>query len=168
MSRFTMTRAQFWRKQRRPLQGKPASDRIPRGPDCHRHSRVCADAPVSAGLSRPFIPTAIGMRFLRHDGIYQSDEGFLRTAYPSWTPPPANVQTRARERAGRITFSPIVLMSSGRLFLDRVGRHQSPSPLHRRHQNNLIVPSKGRNYHRLVTSVLTRCLSRGGKPTMVS
>jgi hypothetical protein len=28
-------------------------------------------------------------------------------------------------------------MSSGRLFLDRVGRHQSPSPLHRQPQNNM-------------------------------
>jgi hypothetical protein len=28
-------------------------------------------------------------------------------------------------------------MSSGRLFLDRVGRHQSPSPLHRHEQNNM-------------------------------
>ena len=28
-------------------------------------------------------------------------------------------------------------MSSGRLFLDRVGRHQSPSPLHRHTQNNM-------------------------------
>ena len=28
-------------------------------------------------------------------------------------------------------------MSSDRLFLDRVGRHQSPSPLHRHEQNNM-------------------------------
>jgi hypothetical protein len=28
-------------------------------------------------------------------------------------------------------------MSSGRLFLDRVGRHQSPSPLHRHEQSNM-------------------------------
>ena len=28
-------------------------------------------------------------------------------------------------------------MSSGRLFLDWVGRHQSPSPLHRHSQNNM-------------------------------
>jgi hypothetical protein len=31
----------------------------------------------------------------------------------------------------------IVLMSSGRLFLDRVARQQSPSPLHRHPQNNM-------------------------------
>jgi hypothetical protein len=99
------------------------------------------------------------MRFRRHDGIYQSDVGFIKNTNPSRTSPPVNVQTRVRERAGRITFSPIVLMSSGRLFLDRVGRHQSPSPLHRRDQNNLIARSEGTNYHRTVTSVLTGCLN---------
>jgi hypothetical protein len=31
-------------------------------------------------------------------------------------------------------------MSSGRLFLDRVGRHQSPSPLHRHGENNMRFP----------------------------
>jgi hypothetical protein len=152
-------RQQSRRKQRRPIQGNSTSDRIPRGPGCHRHSRVCADASVAAGLLRCFIPTAIGMRFRRHDGIYQSDVRLFSTANPSWTPPPVNVQTRARERAGRNTLSPIVLMSSGRLFLDRVGRHQSPSPLHRRDQNNSIAESMGTNYHRTVTRVLTGCLS---------
>jgi hypothetical protein len=43
--------------------------------------------------------------------------------------------TQAKERAGRITLFSSSAMSSDRLFLDRVGRHQSPSPLHRRPQN---------------------------------
>jgi hypothetical protein len=115
----------------------------------------------------PFVPGYPGghhsdghrMRFPRHDGIYQSDVGFLKPQNPSRTPPPADAPARARERAGRITLSPIVLMSSGRLFLDRVGRHQSPSPLRRRHQNNLIARSEERIYHRTVTSVLTGCLT---------
>src|SRR5262249_23288904 len=50
-------------------------------------------------------------------------------------------------------------MSSGRLFLDRVGRHQSPSPLHRRDQNKLIARSDGTIYHRTVSSVLSGCLN---------
>jgi len=50
-------------------------------------------------------------------------------------------------------------MSSGRLFLDRVGRHQSPSPLHRRDQIKLIARSEGTIYHRTVTSALTGCLT---------
>jgi len=99
------------------------------------------------------------LRFSRHDGIYQSDVGFLKTLNPSRTPPPAGVRFRVRERAGRITLSPIVLMSSGRLFLDQVGRHQSPSPLRRRDQNKLIARFAETLYHRTVTSVLTGCLS---------
>ena len=99
------------------------------------------------------------MRFRRHGGIYQSDGGFWKPQNPSRTPPPADVQARARECAGRITLSLIVLMSSGRLFLDRVGRHQSPSPLHRRDQNKLIAGSDGTIYHRTVSRVLTGCLT---------
>ena len=50
-------------------------------------------------------------------------------------------------------------MSSGRLFLDRVGRHQSPSLLHRRDQNKLIAGSDGTIYHRTASRVLTGCLT---------
>jgi hypothetical protein len=104
-------------------------------------------------------PTAIGMRFLRHRGIYQSDVGLCKNPNPSWTSPPANIQTRARERAGRIALSPIVLMSSGRLFLDRVARQHCPSPLRRHSQHISIAGSKGTIYHRTVSSVLTGCLT---------
>jgi hypothetical protein len=44
----------------------------------------------------------------------------------------------ARRKETRL---PIVAMSSGRLFLDRVGRHQSPSPLHRQTQTNTQFPT---------------------------
>jgi hypothetical protein len=107
----------------------------------------------------PFDSDGHRMRFRRHGGIYPSDGGFLKLQNPSRTPPPADAQSRARERAGRNTLSPIVWMSSGRPFLDRVGRHQSPSPLRRRTQNKFIAGSKGTIYHRTVTSVLTGCLS---------
>jgi hypothetical protein len=49
----------------------------------------------------------------------------------------------ARRKETRL---PIVAMSSGRLFLDRVGRHHCPSPLHRHTQFNmhlLQAPAKG-------------------------
>jgi hypothetical protein len=56
-------------------------------------------------------------------------------------------------------------MSSGRLFLDRVGRHQSPSPLHRHIQNNPLAFRGTRNYHRTAGSVLTVHLGlRPAKP----
>ena len=64
-----------------------------------------------------------------------------------------------KERVGRTTLFSSSAMSSGRLFLDRVGRHQSPSPLHRHGQHILIARPEGTNYHRTVSSVLTGCLS---------
>ncbi len=85
---------------------------------------VIATAEFVPGYPGGLIPMAIGMRFRRHHGIYQSDGGLFSNPNSSWTLPPVNVQTRTRERAGRIALSPIVLMSSDRLFLDRVARQQ--------------------------------------------
>ena len=109
-------------------------------------------------------PTAIGMRFRRHDGIYRSDVVQNKTQKPNpedgTEPPPAGQpRTQVKERAGRITPFSSSAMSSGRLFLDRVARQQSPSPLHRRDQNKSIARSEGTNYHQTVRSVLTGCLS---------
>jgi hypothetical protein len=104
------------------------------------------------------------MRFRRHDGIYQSDVGSLKTK------PEPNIASRQcsdsspRTRREDQRSRPIVSMSSGRLFLDRVGRHQSPSPLHRRDQIKLVARSEGTIYHRTVTSALTGCLTFRDKP----
>ena len=76
--------------------------------------------------------------------------------------------TQVKERVGRTTLFSSSAMSSGRLFLDRVGRHQSPSPLHRHGQNNSVARSEGTNYHRTVSSVLTVCVSSGGRRRLVS
>lgn len=65
----------FRRKHRRPLQGNPASDRILRGPDCIASAEFAPMPPSIPGYPGGLIPTAIGMRFLRHHGIYQSDVG---------------------------------------------------------------------------------------------
>jgi hypothetical protein len=75
-------------------------------------------------------------------------------------PPPAGrPRAQVKERVGRTTLFSSSAMSSGRLFLDRVGRHQSPSPLHRRDQNKSIARSEGTIYHQTVSSVLTGCLT---------
>src|SRR6185503_21253192 len=58
-------------------------------------------------------------------------------------------------------------MSSGRLFLDRDARQQSPSPLHRHPEHKAIDGSEERIYHRTVTSALTGCLTSGGHPTPI-
>jgi len=76
-----------------------------------------------------------------------------------WSAPSPGKRTRREEHA--LSHRP--QMSSGRLFLDRVGRHQSPSPLHRRDQNKLIARSGGTIYHRTVSSVLTGCLTHRDK-----
>ena len=78
------------------------------------------------------------MRFLRQGGIYRSD--VVKTKTKPWggtVPPPAGrPRPQVKERVGRTTLFSSSAMSSGRLFLDRVARQQSPSPLHRRPQNN--------------------------------
>jgi hypothetical protein len=102
----------------------------------HRLQKVCAGSTPPA--PPPFtILWALRMRFLRHGGIYRPDGGCLENQTWAEEPPPAGrsypgPRTRREDHALLI-----VPMSSGRLFLDRVGRHQSPSPLHRHAQINM-------------------------------
>jgi hypothetical protein len=51
-------------------------------------------------------------------------------------PPVGRPRAQVKERVGRTTPFSSSAMSSGRLFLDRVARQQSPSPLHRYRQIN--------------------------------
>lgn len=53
-----------------------------------------------------------------------------------WSAPSPGRRTRREDHA--LAHRP--QMSSGRLFLDRVGRHQSPSPLHRHAQITMPLP----------------------------
>ena len=130
-----------------------------------------APMPPSAlpGYPGGIIPTAIGMRF---SGMAESiwSDGVHNPKTKSWvgtTPPPAgrapSPGKRTRREDHALSHRP--QMSSGRLFLDRVGRHQSPSPLHRHGQDNLIARTQGTNYHRMVSSVLTGCLTIRDKRT---
>jgi hypothetical protein len=74
--------------------------------------------------------------------IYQSD--METDCFPNldWEllPPASGPHPSLRARREDHAL-PIVLMSSDRLFLDRVGRHQSPSPLHRQAQTNTHFPA---------------------------
>ena len=118
-------RYSFGGRQRRPLQGNPASDRMLRGPGCNRHSRVCPDTSVPfAGLPRRFYSDGHRDAFSRHDGIYRSDV----VQNQPWDRNRA-ASRRSAPSPGKRTFRRITpfsssAMSSGRLFLDRVGRHQ--------------------------------------------
>ena len=117
-------------------------------------------APIPHTPAGSPIPMAIRMRFLRHHGIYRSDVVQTnRTLGRDRTASRRSAQAQVKERVGRTTLFSSSAMSSGRLFLDRVGRHQSPSPLHRRDQNKSIARSEGTIYHRTVSSVLTGCLT---------
>jgi hypothetical protein len=94
-------------------------------------------------------PTQANLRtsvcvFFRHRGIFPSDVGSFLRPSPSWNRRlPPTTPTQAREHVGRNTLSLIVQMSSDRLFLDQVGRHQSLSLLHRRDQINMHSPDDG-------------------------
>jgi hypothetical protein len=83
------------------------------------------------------------LAFSRHHGIYRSDvvsnQNHLNLGAGCRLPlvgPRAPVEGRD----GRSAPCSSSAMSSGRLFLDRVARQQSPSPLHRHPQNNTHSP----------------------------
>ncbi len=122
----------------RPIQGNSPNDRLLRGPGCNRPKRICADFFPACSLTPLTILRALRMRFFRHHGIYRSD--VVNKTIKTWggVPPPvgrprAPVQGRDGRNCAPFSSS---AMSSGRLFLDRVARQQSPSPLHRQPQNN--------------------------------
>jgi hypothetical protein len=101
------------------------------------------------------------MRFLRHNGIYRSDGSFVslgRGTASRWSGP-----AQAEKRDGRHTPCPSFSMSSVRLFLDRDGRHQSPSPIHRLFQLIPLALFNASIYHRTVDALLTVCVSPGDK-----
>ena len=80
-------------------------------------------------------------------------------------PPVGRPRAPAKGRDGRSAPRSSSAMSSGRLFLDRVARQQSPSPLHRQPDHKTLDESEKRNYHRTVTASFPSCLTRGVHPT---
>jgi hypothetical protein len=127
----------------RPLQGNAPQGRMLRGPDFQplkeRLRRSHPHHPVTILSKNTGAPS---LRFPRRGGIYQSDVA-QRQPNPGAEAdclPLVGPGSQVEERAGRNTLSLIVQMSSGRLFLDRVGRHQSPSPLRRHAQTTTHFP----------------------------
>ena len=116
----------------RPVQGNTGDDRILCG---DRRPRVCTDCFPACSFAGRTILRALRVRFFRHRGIYRSDGGVspllgLESCGASrWS---ALGSTVGRGFAPAPSSSST--MSSGRLFLDRVARQQSPSPLHRHAQ----------------------------------
>jgi hypothetical protein len=110
---------------------------------------------------------ALVMRFTRHGGIFRP-ACVLPSTQPGAGSAFRSVRGQAIGHAGKIMPAPSVAMSSGRLFLDRDARQQSPSLLHRHAQCKTIAASNQSNYHRTVTSLLTSCLSPGAHFTISS
>ena len=138
-----MTERRKWREVKgRPVQGNSPNDRILHGPDCHRYKRVCADPFPATPSPSPKNRPPIGVRFL----------GMTESIAPIWSLNPINPGLYAtfrsavspgKGRDGRSAPCSSFAMSSGRLILDRVGRHQSPSPLHRHTQINMHFSAIG-------------------------
>lgn len=81
-------------------------------------------------------PAALQDAFSQACGIFPSDAWRRPNLSRSqWQLP---LRSSSGAEAGQPQPAPLIVrMSSGRLFLDRVGRHQSPSPLHRLDQTNM-------------------------------
>jgi len=103
------------------------------------------------------------MRFPRHDGIYRSDVSFLLFT-PGAGPAFRSGRCQGIGHAGKHMPFPSSAMSSGRLFLDRVARQQSPSPLRRQGHRKTLDRRAQTNYHRTETCGLTGCLTPGVHP----
>jgi len=103
------------------------------------------------------------MRFFRHGGIYRSDVSSLLFT-PGACPAFRSGRCQGIRRAGKSAPFPSSAMSSGRLFLDRVGRHQSPSPLRRQRHHKTLNELAETKYHRTASSGLTGCLTLGVHP----
>jgi hypothetical protein len=157
-----------WRESKvRPVLGNSPHDRpVSRGYSSSR--RICDDAfsaTVLSGLHRTILGTQ-----------YAFSQAWQNLSGPMWYAKQNQTLGRNRATSRRSAPSPgsrtcreghapshRPQMSSGRLFLDRVGRHQSPSPLRRHPQNKALAFWRANKYHRTAGSVLTVCVSRGDK-----
>jgi hypothetical protein len=116
----------FGGRQRRPLQGNPASDRMLRGPGCNRHSRVCVDTSVPfAELPRRFHSNGHRDAFSRHDGIYRSDVVQNQTHKPNpgngILPPPVGRPRAPGKRTRREDHALLIVRDEFRPAIPRSG-----------------------------------------------
>ena len=136
----------------RPLQGSSPRDR-PVSRVCVSPRRVCDD-PLRATFFHRF-------REAYRDSRDAFVQAWRNLSGPMWCESQSQNQTLGRSRAASRWSAPSPgsrtrredrapthrpQMSSGRLFLDRVARQQSPSPLHRHEQHNThsaASPHKG-------------------------
>ena len=100
------------------------------------------------------------MRFLRHGGIYRSDEASVSPRRGRRLPlVGAQAPVKGATEGARLGSSSA--MSSGRLFLDRGARQHCPSPLHRRFHDPPNLGAATTNLHQTVNCLKFVCLTRG-------
>ena len=130
--------------QRRPVPGNSPSDRkdYPDFESPQESLRRCPPArPITRSVARRecALVGEQNFAFSRHDGIFRPGRGLKPSQTRGRVPRPVGrprAPVQGRDGRNCAPYSPSA-MSSGRLFLDRVGRHQSPSPLHRQPQHNM-------------------------------
>ena len=126
-----------WREGKvRPIPGSSPHGRLRHGPDFQPLKES-----LRRSLPRRLARTASNkteapqLRFLRQaESIRPMECRCSSLSGSSRLPTGCSYPSTRTRREARILL--IVRMSSDRLFLDRVGRHQSPSLLHRHEQNN--------------------------------
>jgi hypothetical protein len=138
---ITNTVGRQWREGKvRPLQGNSPHDRpVSRG-TISSLRKICDDPfratpfPLQRTILRHPVCVFQAWRNLSGPMWFQNQNQTLGRdrAASRWTAPSPGKRTRQEDRAP----SHRPQMSSGRLFLDRVARQQSPSPLHRQPQHN--------------------------------
>ena len=150
---------------------RPSFDRALPGASLQRETaplgtRVSSACRVRAKPAETRSSMRSSMRFLRHGGIYRSDRGQHLLIPVACRLPLVGARVPVKGRDGRNSpcLSASSAISSGRLFLDRFGPHQSPSPLHRQ-LHPKTVPGWGTiKWQRTANSVLTVCLTQGSNP----
>ena len=132
--------------QARPLQGNLPNDRLLRGPDFQSSQEGLRRGPQRHSYRAAVAHAAAPLRF----------QGMAESIAPMWSQTKTKTKTKTTQTWGRGAASrrsapepqykgcdgrsasyPSSAMSSGRLFLDRVARQQSPSPLRRRPELNM-------------------------------
>jgi hypothetical protein len=130
-----------WREDKvRPIPGNSPHERLVSRGIFPSSKRVCDDP-----LRATFFASVSGT-ILRLPGcVFQAWRNLSVRCGPNKTKPWGGVQpppvgrprAQVKEHGGRTAPFSSSAMSSNRLFLDRVARQQSPSPLHRQPQHNM-------------------------------
>jgi hypothetical protein len=160
--------------QRCPVRGNSPTDRKD-NPDFESPQESLHRCPPARPLPRRVArgecapasePQARDLAFFRHGGIYRSDVAQNRgNPRAGRRLPLVGPRSSVKDATEGARLGSSSAMSSGRLFLDRVARQQSPSPLHRQPEHNThssgdraegdisTLPARGHFYFALTIAI---------------